>query len=51
MGLGSILVQISFISVIPYFIVVLLKFFLWKFSFTAGVSGFTNFSEIMLRGI
>ena len=34
MGLGSILVLISFISVIPYFIVVLLKSFLWKFSFT-----------------
>jgi len=49
MGLGSILVLISFISVIPYFLVVLLKFFLWKFSFTARVSGFTTFSEIMLR--
>ena len=33
---------ISFISVIPYFIVVLLKFFQWKFSFT-------TLSEIMLR--
>ncbi len=49
MGLGSILVLISFISIIPYFIVVLLKFFLWKFSFTARVSGFATFSEIMLR--
>ena len=49
MGLGSILVLISFFSVIPYFLVILLKFFLWKFSFTARVSGFSTFSEIMLR--
>jgi hypothetical protein len=48
MGLGSILVLISFISVIPYFLVVLLKFFLWKLSFSARFSGFTTFTEIML---
>lgn len=49
MGLGYILILISFISLIPYIIVVLLKFFLWKFSFTARVNGFCSFSEIMLR--
>jgi hypothetical protein len=49
MGLGSILVLISFISVIPYFLVVLLKFFLWKLSFSVRFSGFTTFTEIMLR--
>lgn len=49
MGLGSILLLISLIAIIPYTIVVLLKFFLWKFSFTARVIGFFTFSEIMLR--
>ena len=49
MGLTSILILISLISVIPYTIVILLKFFLWKFSFTARVNGFFTFSEIMLR--
>lgn len=49
MGLGAILVLISFISVIPYTIVILLKFFMWKHSFTARVSGFFTFSELMLR--
>ena len=34
---------------IPYFLVVLLKFFIRKFSFTACVSGLTTFNEIMLR--
>lgn len=47
--LTSILILISLISVIPYTIVILLKFFLWKFSFTARVNGFFTFSEIMLR--
>ena len=49
LGLGSLLILISIISLIPYTIVVLLKFFLWKFSFTARVNGFFSFSEIMLR--
>ena len=49
MGLGFLLILISLISLIPYTIVVLLKFFLWRFSFTARVNGFFSFSEIMLR--
>jgi hypothetical protein len=36
-------------SVVPYTIIILLKFFLWKFSFTGRVNGFFTFSEIMLR--
>ena len=49
MGLGVILFFISLISLIPYTIVVLLKFFLWKYSFTARVNGFCSLSEIMVR--
>jgi len=49
MGLGSLLLLISLISVIPYFLVLSLKFFLWKHSFTARVSGFLTFSELLLR--
>jgi hypothetical protein len=49
MEITSIFILIALVSVIPYTIVVLLKFFLWKFSFTARVNGFFTFSEIMLR--
>ena len=49
MGLGSLLVLISVLSATPYFLVLLLKFFLWKHSFTARVSGFTTLSELLLR--
>ena len=49
MGLGFILFIISLMSIIPYTIVILLKFFLWKFGFTARVNGFFTLSEIMLR--
>ena len=49
LGIGTILLLISIISIIPYIIVILLKFFMWKFSFTARVNVFLTFSEIMLR--
>lgn len=49
LGLGTILLLISLISIVPYTLVILLKFFLWKFSFTARVNGFLTLSELMLR--
>lgn len=49
MDLGILLLVLSLIALIPYFVVVLLKFFLWRFSFTARVNGFNTYSEIMLR--
>lgn len=49
MALFSILILISFISLIPYFLVLTLKFILWKFSFTARVNGFFALKEILLK--
>ena len=49
MYIFALIVLISFLSIIPYSLVVLLRFLLWKFSFTAGVKGFFSFGDIMLR--
>lgn len=49
MGIGLILIIIALIAVIPYLIVVLLTFALWKFGFTAKVMGFFSFRDIMIR--
>ena len=49
MVLGFILFLIGIISLIPYTIVMILKFALWKHSFTAKVYGFFSFKEIMVR--
>lgn len=49
MGLGILMFFIALVAIIPYIIVVGLKFVLWKFSFTARVKGFFSFSDIMIR--
>ena len=49
MGLGFILCLITFFLSIPYAIVNILRFVLWKQGFTARVYGFLSFGDIMVR--
>ena len=48
-GVSIVFVIILLILMMPFTILVVLKFFLSKYSFTAKVKGFFTFSDIMLK--
>ncbi len=49
MGLGFFLFLISLIAIMPFILMVVITFLLWKFSFTAAVNGFFSFKDVMFK--